>query len=470
MSEIINNRKVFSLLEVTKSIEKTIADRYKSSYWIKAEMNNLNHYSHSGHCYPDLVEKENGQIIAQVRAILWKNDYQNINASFIQVLKEPLKDGIKILISAKIGFHPKYGLSLRIIDIDPSFTLGDLEKEKQETIKKLQLEGIFDTNKKLQIPLLPQRIAIISVETSKGYADFLDVLESANKSWNYKFFHILFPSLLQGDKAIKNIINQLRKIRMVSHHFDVVAILRGGGGDVGLSCYNHYDLAKEIALFPIPIITGIGHATNLTVTEMVSFKNEITPTKLAEYLIQKFHNFSVPIQKAQEKIIDKAKRLIQEEKTKFNSEIKLFRSVVSNILISKRRNVTDSVRSLSQNLKFRVSKENESIGYHLETIRRNSMNLLSLEKNSLTLISSELNRNIKTELKNENLILNNFEKNIEFLNPQNILKRGFSITLLNGKSLKNYIDVNINDTINTILHKGELKSKIIISKENKDGK
>jgi exodeoxyribonuclease VII large subunit len=295
MPEIINKKKVFSLIEVTLSIQKTISERYKSSFWVKAEMNKLNNYSYSGHCYPDLVEKKDGRVIAQMKSNLWKNDFNRINNNFLTVLKEPIKDGIKILFCATITFDPSHGLSLRIIDIDPAYSLGELEREKQETIAKLNREGIFRNNRRLTLPLLPQRIAIISVETSKGYADFLKVI--GNNPWGYKFFYFLFPALLQGEKSINSILHQLGRIGKVTKHFDVVAIIRGGGGDVGLSSYNNYELAKEIALFPIPVITGIGHSTNETVAEMVSFSNAITPTELADLLIQKFHNFSVPLKK-----------------------------------------------------------------------------------------------------------------------------------------------------------------------------
>ena len=314
MAEDINGRKIFSLYEVTRSIQKTIADRYKDAYWIKAEMNKLNFYRQSGHCYPELVEKHDGKVIAQIRSNLWKDDYLRINSMFQRVLNEPLKEGIKILFLATISFHPEHGMTLRIMDVDPSFTLGDLEREKQETIKKLRSDGIYQKNKDLILPMLPQRIAIISVQTSKGYADFLSVLSSAGSSWQYKFFHLLFPSLLQGDKAIQAIIYQLRQIRKVVRHFDVVAIIRGGGGDIGLSCYNNYELAREIALFPIPVITGIGHATNETVVEMIAYENAITPTKLAEFLIQKFHDFSTPIKNAQERIIDKSRKLLSDRR------------------------------------------------------------------------------------------------------------------------------------------------------------
>lgn len=227
MPETVNDKQVFSLLEVTKSIQKTLTERYKSSFWVKAEMNKLNYYKQSGHCYPELVEKKDGKVIAQIRSCLWKDDYNRSNNNFLQILKEPLKDGIKILFQAKILFDPAYGLSLLIMNIDPSYTLGDLEREKQETINQLREENIFGRNKILKLPLLPQRIAIISVETSKGYADFLRVIET--NPWNYKFFHFLFPSLLQGDKAADSIINQLTRIKKVINHFDVVAVIRGGG-------------------------------------------------------------------------------------------------------------------------------------------------------------------------------------------------------------------------------------------------
>jgi exodeoxyribonuclease VII large subunit len=485
MPEIVNDKKVFSLLEVTKSIQKALADRYKSSFWVKAEMNKLNFYSQSGHCYPELVEKKDGKVIAQIKSHLWKDDFIRINSNFQRILKEPLKDGIKILFQAKIVFDPVHGLALWITDIDASYTLGDLEREKQETIKQLKDEGIFNKNKAIKLALLPQRIAIISVETSKGYADFLKVIET--NSWNYRFFHLLFPSLLQGDKAIQDITIQLKRIEKVKSHFDVVAIIRGGGGDVGLSCYNNYQLAKEIALFPLPVITGIGHATNETVSEMISFSNAITPTKLAEYLIQKFHNFSVPVQEAEKKVIDKSRRLLSEEKVKFHSEIKLFRSVTENILITNRNEVKSVSRALLQQAQFIFKNENEYLkaakikiikgtntcysNTKLEIkniaiiIRKDSHSLLHQFK----LIIAQLTQNLHTQsglkLKSTLLELNNIEKNIANMSPANVLKRGYSITLLNGKSVKNIIQVKNGDTINTTIFEGNIIS--IVTSTNK---
>ncbi len=414
MPEKLNDKTIFSLLEVTRSVQKTLSDRYQSAFWVKAEMNKLNFYQHSGHCYPELVEKKDGKVIAQMKAHLWKDDFIRINNNFRSILMEPLKDGIKILFQAKISFDPAHGLALWIMDIDPGYTLGDLEREKQETILRLKEEGIFNRNKTLRLPLLPQRIAIISVETSKGYADFLQVIET--NSWGYRFFHLLFPSLLQGDQAVRGILTQLKRIEKVKHHFDVVAIIRGGGGDVGLSCYNNYRLAREIALFPIPVMTGIGHATNETVTEMISFSNAITPTKLAEYLLQKFHNFSVPVQEAARKIPDISRRMLRDEKIRFQSEVKLFRSATERILIANNNEVENAANSLRRQTKF-------------------IFKMASVE-------------------------INNMEQHITNMSPESVLKRGYSITLLNGKSVKHIAQVKSGDVISTTVSDGTITSVV----------
>ena len=420
MPQLINNIQVFSLYEVTKSIEKTLASRYGSPFWVKAEMIRLNHYKHSGHCYPDLVEKKEGRVIAQIRATLWADNYERINRRFLKITKEPLKDGITIMFSARINYHPVHGLSLHILDIDPSFTLGEMEREKQEAIAKLQQEGVFYLNKEMPFPLLPQRIAVISVETSKGYADFISVIE--NNPWEYRFFHMLFPSLLQGEDAVPSIIKQLERIRKVKSHFDVVTIIRGGGGDVGLSCYNNYYLAKEVATFPLPVLTGIGHSTNETVVEMVANQNNITPTKLAEFLIQSFHNLSVPLKEKQEKITEIAGQLIYDAQTSIN-------------------------------------RQSEYLA-HL------SRNILENNHNRLTHLVSTQNIHLKNFLSAQRKELEQIENKISILNPANVLKRGYSMTFLNNKSLTEATTVKEGDQITTRLFKGEIIS-IVQSKKEK---
>jgi len=458
MPETINQRKVFSLIEVTTSIRKTIEERYTSVFWVKAEMNKLNHYSHSGHCYPELVEKTNGKVIAQMKANVWKSDFDRINHNFLRVLKEPLKDGIKILFSATISFDSSHGLSLRILDIDPSFSLGELEREKQETLERLRREGIFNSNKALKLPILPQRIAIISVETSKGYSDFINVIE--NNQWGYKFFRLLFPSLLQGDKSIVSICNQLMRIKKIIKHFDVVAIIRGGGGDVGLSSYNNYELAKEIALFPIPVLTGIGHSTNETVAEMVSYKNAITPTELADFLIQKFHDFSVPIKKGEEIIVDRAKRILSDEKLRFQNFMKYFRSVTNSKLLRSRVEIKSQSETILRQSRFLIIGKSQLLHRTKQEIFKTVATLLSTNKKHLADLIKEIKSFPVQTLEIENGKVEAIEKNIRMLDPLNVLKRGFSITLYEGKALKSHTQVKPTDKITTLLADGQLESEV----------
>ncbi|MGP8216394.1 MAG: exodeoxyribonuclease VII large subunit [Bacteroidia bacterium] len=459
MTTEIQERPIVTLSQVANSIKKVLADRYKGrQYWIKAEMNKLNFYSHSGHCFPELVEKKDDKVVAQLKANLWKTDYHIINAKFLNVLKEPLKDGIKILFLAEISFEPVHGLALRIIDIDPSYTLGDLEKEKTETIQKMKAEGIFDANKRLQMPLLPQRIAVISVETSKGFVDFKSVIES--NQWKYKFFYLLFPSLLQGDKAIDTIIHQLERIKKVKAHFDVVAIIRGGGGDVGLSCYNNYRLAREIALFPIPVITGIGHATNETVVEMISNTNAITPTKIAEYLLQKYHDFAFPVEKAQENIINRALGLVREQKSSFSGTVKLFRSVTQNVLLDNSNSIKGHARTLIQQARFRFRNERQQVGDFGDDIKRSTLMFCSNAKVMIGQLVISMRKDTGSGLKSLNQLINQAETNVNNMSPANVLKRGYSVTYLNGKSVKNFGEVKQGDEIKTTLFDGNINSTV----------
>lgn len=415
MSEIIEDKQVFSLLEVTKSVQRTIAKRYARTYWIKAEMNKLNHYTHSGHAYPDLVEKKDGKIVAEMRGTIWRSTYQRINAEFVKYLGEPIKDGVSLIFEASITYHPMYGMGLNIVDIDVSYVLGELEKEKKESIAKLKKEGLFDRNKKVPFPLLPKRIAIISVETSKGLSDFYKIIR--NNPWGYKLECTLYPALLQGDKSIPSILNQLASIRDQMEEFDAVTIIRGGGGEVGLASYNNYQLAKAVAEFPLPVLTGIGHATNETVCEMVAYKNAITPSNLAEFLLQHFHDFS-------------------------------------NIL-----------RAVEQQIAYRVerkfSAEREKISYSINTINWRSQNLMQrakqiIENNKVQVIAGS-NRIFEEQRRH----IANSKTILKLADPVTILNKGFAMVWHNGKIVTSSTQINEGDTIVNQLRDGEVQSKVL---------
>ncbi len=436
MSELIHGKKVFSLAEVAESIKKTFESRYTTSFWVMAEMNKLNHYHHSGHCYPELVEKKDGKVVAQMRSHLWKADFNRINRNFLRVLKEPLKEGVKVLFSAKLNFDPVYGVSLWILDIDPAYTLGDLEREKQETIAKLRESGCYEWNKLLPLPLLPQRIAVISVETSKGYADFLNVLEK--NEWKYAFFKMLFPALLQGDAAAPSIIHQLNRIRKAKNHFDAVVIIRGGGGDVGLSCYNHYQLAETICRFPIPVLTGIGHSTNETVAEMVAHANAITPTKLAEMLLQRFHNFAFPLAEAEMKIVREANFLMSAEHDALSSTLRLFQSAARSLLNAQAAHVDAKGDSLIRNSRFVMKAVADNRIQTMTQLKDASLRLMWQHQSETGAL----------------------EKAVELLNPLNVLKRGYSITRRNGLAVKDASMLNAGDVIETFFADGAVQSVV----------
>lgn len=466
MAEISEGKKVFTLGEVTASIQKTLAQRYSTSFWVKAEMNKLNYYPHSGHCYPDLVEKVEGKVIAQLKSTLWRDDFNRINKSFLSVVKSPLKDGIKMLFCARVTFDPVHGLALRITDIDPVFSLGELEREKQESISRLQQEGIFSRNRSLAFPLLPKRLAIISVQTSKGYADFNKMIDA--NPWGYKIFHVLFPSLLQGDRAVDSILFQLRRIRRVAEHFDVVAIIRGGGGEVGLSCFNDYLLAKEIALFPIPVITGIGHATNETVVEMVAFRNAITPTELADFLLQKFHNFSVPVQKAEEILASRARRMIAEEGKRIFQTVRYFRSVTDNVVSRSRHDIQHLARDLFKVASLSMLQQKQLHASLLYKLRSLSLSDLGDREQELKQTVFMLRKDVASFVKQQQGVVSNIEKTISNMHPQNVLKRGYSITRLNGRSVMSTADVEANDVVETVVSDGVIFSKVTTTEKSSD--
>lgn len=459
MAEVYQDKKVYSLLEISNSLKNVINSSFPHAFWIKAEMIKLNYYSHSGHCYPDIAEKENGKVLAQTRATLWKSDYLSINNRFLKILKEPLKDGIKILFLARINYDPVYGLSLRILDIDPSFTLGDIEREKAEAIQRLQKEGLFDKNKKLSLPLLPKRIAVISVETSKGYADFMKVLHT--NPYGYYFITELFPSLLQGEKAIGSIKSQLKAIEKKLNHFDVVAIIRGGGGDVGLSCYNDYSLAAAVAAFPLPVITGIGHATNETVVEMIAFENAITPTKIAEHLIQCFHNFARPVEEAKRIILERSTQMMKDANLQLRVASKIFKAESRQILMKNDSLIKKSVFSLYNLSVYHLNDQKQTIHQLPFNINKLGIRFLENQKRLSETLSKALSDEAVKMLKENNLQVEGFQKTINILNPQNLLKKGYSLTLKNGKVIKDRNEIKEGDQLETILANGTIQSVVI---------
>lgn len=475
-----SEKQIFTLKQVASSIQKVIAERYQHTYWVQAEMFKLN-YTQKGHCFPELVHKEDGKVVCEMRANIWNANYLRISKNFAEVVKEPLHDGLNLLFLVKISFHPIYGLSLDILDIDPTYSLGELQKEREETIKKLTKEGLFDLNKKITLPLLPKRLAIISVESSKGFKDFCSLI--ANNTWGYKFVYKLFTAQLNGDAAIPSIIKQLDSIKKHLNHFDAVLIIRGGGGEIGLSCYNNYDLAKAIASFPLAVLTGIGHSTNITVSEMIAYRNAITPSDLADFLLESFREFDLHVKELSLSLKTETQKLLLQHKNELKVESKQFKFASINILQENKHAINLIKQEVLQKTNvYCLHQKNElkQLQFYLSSrvkyttisqVEKLNLFKLNLEKytqqhidKSRTFIEDTkvyllqyIPKNFQKKLEE----LNQMEKNLALVDPQNVLKRGYSIVLNKDKHLLTLSNTKVDQEVEIINFDATYSSKIL---------
>lgn len=459
-------RKAHSLLELTQNIKLQIEKTYSTAYWIKAEINKLNYYPQSGHCYPELVEKSNGKIVAEIRGFLFRNAYEEIDQNFRNQTGKPLSDGMEVLLLCRVSYDPKYGLSLYISDIDASFTLGEMARLRAEAIQRLKAENIFDLNKKKALPKLIGSLAIISVETSKGWRDFSQTIEEGKYANQIKC--LLFPAKLQGDAAVNSITKALDKIALQYERFDAVAIIRGGGGDIGMDCYDSFDLAKSVAKFPIPVLTGIGHSTNLTVVEMCGHKNLITPTALAQFIIDGYADFERRLAQAAAMI----KRINKQVLPLWRSRLDGITEELDRKSKERLRDSENTLRQAGRKLKQGVSpglvEENKKLEFRFP-LRLNQAieKVLRRRKESLLAASDSLQISAPKHCHRGTTKLNHLEEKLRILDPQNVLKRGYSITLKNGKAVNSAAELKDGDKVMTRLGTGEFTSTV---NKKKDGK
>ena len=275
--------KTYSLKELCDWIEEVVENDLPERYWVRAEIASM---SVRGHCYMELVEKgENGILSAKVRATCWNNVYALLSAYFAQEAGESLHVGLQVLLEVSVEFHAVYGLSLNIWNIDPTYTLGDLAKQRQATLQQLTEDGVMELQKGLELPSLVRRIAVISSADAAGYGDFCDQLK--NNRLGFSFHTQLYPAVMQGDNSAHSIIEALHSIAEQEEEWDVVVIIRGGGANTDLRCFDDYNLASHCAQFPLPIIAGIGHTRDVSIVDMVVKISVKTPTAAAEWLIER---------------------------------------------------------------------------------------------------------------------------------------------------------------------------------------
>ena len=405
-----------TLLELNGRVKSTLQFEMPDAYWVQAEISSISPSS-QGHCYIELVQKDptGRNFLAKAKANIWRGTWLKLKPYFESQTGETLKVGMKVLLQVTVTFHEVYGYSLVVQDIDPTYTMGDMARRRKEILDQLENDGVIGLNRELEIPALPQRIAVISSATAAGWGDFRNQL--GNNIYGFRFYVKLFPALMQGDDVERSVISALDAVAARRDDFDVVVIIRGGGAVSELSCFDSYSLAYNIANFPLPVITGIGHERDDTVADVVAHTKVKTPTAAAEFIINR--------------VFDSASEL--ENLTRRMSDAVSERMNAEHIRIER---LSQKLPSLFAILETRQEQV-------LETIWLRSVNAV---RNMLT------TQNHKLEM---------MDKSIAAADPVLILKRGYSLTRLNGRAVKGASDLKKGDRLTTVFADGSVESEII---------
>lgn len=402
-----------TLIQLNRLIKAAINKNLPDMYWVQAETSDVR-INQNGHCYLEFIEKDKQgkSVVAKTRAMIWANTFHLLRAYFENTTGQPFSSGIKVLVQVTIEYHELFGLSLVVQDLDPRFTIGDQALNRAAIIKQLEEDGVLALNKELELPDLPNRIAIISSPTAAGYEDFCEQLK--NNKEGFVFYTKLFPSIMQGNRSEDSIIVALDAIYAHKDLFDAVVIIRGGGATSELSCFDSYLLAANCAQFPLPVITGIGHERDDTVLDIVAYAHAKTPTAVAEFLIDKVQ-------------------------------------LAYDMLLSVKETIISDVNLRMQNELLKLSTYETGKDYFMRNWNKQQLSQLET-------ISISLKRYVQQLLKQNLSSLDTAEKHLRLISPDNVLKRGYTLTLKGDKVLKNYAELKVGDEITTVFKNGKIDS------------
>ncbi|MCX6237878.1 MAG: exodeoxyribonuclease VII large subunit [Bacteroidia bacterium] len=476
------------LSELNGLVKKAVGEAFTAPIWVIGEISELK-TNRSGHCYLVLIEKDENEdvIVAQARATIWSYTFRMLRPYFESTTGQQLTEGIKVLVSVSVEFHELYGYSLNIRDIDPTYTLGDMARRRREIIARLQSEGVAEMNKELELPLVPQKIAIISSSTAAGYQDFIDQL--SNNPAGYHFDLKLFPAIMQGNQAESSIIGALEQIYLYENFFDAVVIIRGGGSQADLSCFDNYNLAYYITQFPLPVITGIGHEKDDSIVDLVAHTRLKTPTAVAEFLISGVAQFDVHLDEIKNRFIGMVTELIAASKNDIEQITRVMAPITRERIAKVNSRLSQTIWKLDNSVKLFIQNQDYQIKRKEEILRHESRNfsqkqLRLLEKTTralsgtlrpITIIShDQLTRKIQRSEFQVRRILSESRHYLDLsrqkamlTDPNKILERGYSITTFNGRALKNADMVNPLSLIETRLYSGHIISEVkTIKKES----
>lgn len=448
-----------SLFELNNRIKQSLKGRFADPVWITAEITEIQNNS-SGHCYLQLADKKEGEdaIIATARGTIWAFTYRMLRPYFETTTGRSLAKGMKVLVNAEVIFHEVYGYSLNIKDIDPTFTIGDLERKRREIIARLEQDGIIDMNRELEFPDLPKNIAVISSPTAAGLGDFMDQL--GNNPYGYRFHVKLFPAIMQGEKTADSVIAALERIYEYETIFDVVVIIRGGGSQTDLGSFDSYDMAANVAQFPLPVIAGIGHERDETIVDRVAHLRVKTPTAAASFLISAFQEQEARLEEWKNDFGVGITQLLHREKTRQLTFVSGFRHAVKEVLGERNTRLKLLSQRLQHSSILFVQGKLGSFERLKTQIGNYAALLFARQKNRLENESGNLENKVQSILSMNHRWLELAETTIKFVDPVNVLERGYSITLRNGKAVKAVNGLEAGDVLTTIVAKGKIESVV----------
>lgn len=425
-----------SLYELNGLVCHTLQLTLDARYWVCAEINEIRA---NRHCYMELVQKDyNGTtIIAKAKAQIWANRWVMLSAMFENTTGVRLEAGMQVLAEVEVNFHELFGYSLNIIDIDPTYTMGDIARHRKEVLQQLTLEGVIDMNKELPLPRLMQRIAVISSATAAGYGDFCNQLHGNKKG--LAFTTELFQANMQGQNAETSIIEALNKIAAQAEQWDVVVITRGGGATSDLNCFDSLALAENVAQFPLPVITGIGHERDDTIIDMVSHTKMKTPTAAAEFILHHQEMELNTIEQLYSDILNNAATCLIKEQNHLNMIINKMPLICSNFTSRAELQLTRLLNTAVTLSTQRLTDEMLRIGSLAHKFSIITPTIINKEKSRIEVANVKINS----------------------ANPQRILNMGFSITRINGKAIRCNNEVKSGDVITTTLSDGTMTSTVI---------
>lgn len=425
-----------SLFELNNLVREVIATDLSMEYWVEAELSEVREVR--GHCYMELVQKDmfSNTPVAKASAKCWKSKWMYVRPKFEQITGQYLHTGMKVMLKVYADFHEAYGFSWIVTDINPEYTLGDMAKKRMQIIEQLKQEGVFDLQKELEIPMFAQRVAVISSQNAAGFGDFTRQL--TDNSYGFKFHVELFPAIMQGEGIERSVIAALDAINERLDEFDVVVIIRGGGATSDMSGFDTLALAENVANFPLPIITGIGHDRDESVLDMISHTKVKTPTAAAALLVEHLEVVWQMLMEAENELVTVAQHRIENEKQRL-SHIAEKIPVLFSLVKTHYENVLDKL---------------------LMTISSMINEKVSSEKHNVLLMEEKIKPLVYVRLQREKHHLMMLEQRVKALDPEILLKRGYSITLCKGKVVVDASMLKSGDEVETKVRKGTFKSII----------